>query len=104
MAQSSHELINSWKGPRRSNARTEEFTALQKKGGVGVFEKIDHWRTRKADVEDYAEETMPGFRSYLEKANGEEEEISEVEGNHMAISQTLHGRRSEEGGNQCLPP
>ena len=81
---------------------------------VGVLEKIDQWRTWKADVEDYAEETMPGIRSYLEKAKGEEEEISEVDWDDeswdqrdmipMAISQTLHGRRSEEGGNQCLPP
>jgi len=46
---------------------------------VGVLEKMDQWRTWKADVEDYTEETMPGIRSYLEKAKGEEEEISEVD-------------------------
>jgi len=46
---------------------------------VGVLEKMDQWRTWKADVEDYTEEAMPGIRSYLEKTKGEEEEISEVD-------------------------
>ena len=40
---------------------------------------MDQWRTWKADVEDYTEEAMPGIRSYLEKAKGEEEEVSEVD-------------------------
>jgi len=46
---------------------------------VGVLEKIDQWRTWKSEVEDYAEEMMPGIRSYLEKTKSEEEEISEVD-------------------------
>ena len=45
---------------------------------VGILEKMDQRRTWMADVEDYTEETMPGIRSYLEKAKGEEE-ISEVD-------------------------
>ena len=40
---------------------------------VGVLEKIDQWRMWKSEVEDYAEETVPGIREYLEKARNEEE-------------------------------
>ena len=46
---------------------------------VNVLEKMDQWRTWKADVEDYTEETMPGIRGYLEKAKEREKEISEVD-------------------------
>jgi len=46
---------------------------------VAVLEKMDQWRSWTADVEDYTEETMPGIRSYLDKAKSEEEEISEVD-------------------------
>ena len=50
-----------------------------KNRSVGVLEKMDQWRTWKADVEDYTEEAMPGIRSHLEKTKSEEEEISKVD-------------------------
>ena len=40
---------------------------------------MDQWRSWTADVEDCTEETMPGIRSYLDKARSEEEEISDVD-------------------------
>ena len=46
---------------------------------LGVLEKMDQWRTWKADVEAYTEEAMPGIRMYLEKAEAENEEVSEVD-------------------------
>ena len=46
---------------------------------VNILEKIDRWRTWKADVEDYIEETMPGIRGYLEKAKKCDEEVEEVD-------------------------
>ena len=54
---------------------------------VGVLEKIDQWRTWKSEVEDYAEETVPGTRDYLEKAKSEEEEVSEVDWDDEAWNQ-----------------
>ena len=42
---------------------------------VNVLEKMDQWRTWKADVEDYTEETLPGIRGYLEKAKESDEEV-----------------------------
>jgi len=65
----------------RVDKSKKRFAAEQCKGkrvllhytnmSVGVLEKMDQWRTWKADVEDYTEETMPGIRSYLEKAKGD---------------------------------
>ena len=46
---------------------------------VNVLEKMDQWRTWKADVEDYTEETLPGIRGYLEKAKEGDEEVEEVD-------------------------
>ena len=54
---------------------------------VGVLEKIDQWRMWKSEVEDYAEETMPGIREYIEKVKNEEEEVSEVDWDDEAWNQ-----------------
>ena len=54
---------------------------------LNVLEKMYRWRTWKADVEDYSEETMPGIRSYLDKAKSEEEEVSEADMDPVAWAQ-----------------
>ena len=54
---------------------------------VNVLAKMDQWRTWKADVEDYTEETLPGIRGYLEKTKEGDEEIEEVDVDPVAWDQ-----------------
>ena len=42
---------------------------------LALLDKQDEWRKRKADVEDYAEESMSGSKTYLDIARGADEEV-----------------------------
>ena len=42
---------------------------------IATLDKQDEWRKWKADVEDYAEETMSGIKKYLDIAREADEEV-----------------------------